>query len=228
MIRSLIVLTVLCFAAPALAEPAAGPAPVSQQDYISQVLDLNRVPPQQNPLYMMGNKVLAYRLLDRNRRALGKMQDITLGADGSLQSIQVHMIAPGFNEELSFDIKAYNATPESDAYVVSLSRDQVEQNLPDLLAGIETAAGESQPITVQSLVGARVQTDRGRQIATVQDVVIDDDRKVAVALLLTMLGGNQTVAVPYKTSRIERRGPKATVELSEAQAKVASSYGAKR
>lgn len=202
------------------------------QSYTAQILKLNQIPPAQNPQYSMGSKVSSFRLLDSNRRALGKINDITLGADGSMQSVQADVLSTGFDQELSFGVVAHNVTPESDAYSVTLTRDQVEENLPEFLAATESAAGEdgTAPVTVQSLIGARVQTGRGSQVAMVDDVVIDDQQKMAVALLLTLMGGtgHATIAVPYRDAKITRNGQKATVEISDEQAKIVSNYALKR
>lgn len=204
------------------------PAMAADADFTAQMLRLNQVDPARNPSYTLGSRATTYRLLDQNRRALGKISDITIGDGGALKSVQAEVIAPGFDDELTFDMAAYDVTPESDAYSVTLTRDQVQDNLSDFLAATESAAGEEGgPVTVQSLIGARVQTRSGSQVGLVDDVVIDDQRKVAVALLLTLMGGNgnrTTVAVPYGSAKIARSGQKANVELSDAQARIVGNY----
>lgn len=202
------------------------------QEFTSRVLSLNQISPLQNPQYKRGTKALSYRLIDQNRRGLGEITDITIGEDGKIRSIEADVMATGFRENLSFDVTAYNANAESDAYTVTLTRSQVQKNLPQFLAGIETAAGEKagQPITVKSLVGGRVQTNKGTQVAIVNDVLIDEKRKAAVALLLTLMGGTgrATIAVPYGDAKIERVGNKATIELSEEQARVLTNFAKKK
>lgn len=214
------------------APQAAVTAQPTVQEYTSRVLSLNQVSPHQNPQYKMGTKALSNRLIDQNRRGLGKVTDITIGEGGNLSSIQADVMATGFDQNLSFDVTAYNVSPESDAYSVTLTRDQVQKNIPEFLAGIETAAGDTvnQPITVKSLVGGRVQTNKGNQIAVVKDVMIDEQKKKAVALLLTLMGGTgrATIAVPYADARIDRVGSKATVELTEEQARVVSNFVKKK
>ena len=225
-------------AASAANEPGPGVQAVapaasdSIQAYTSQLLQLNQIAPAQNPLYTLGSRAISFRLLDQNRRALGKINDITIGANGVLESIQADVISTGFYQELNFGVIAHNVTPESDAYSVTLTRDQVEDNLPEFLAMTETAAGEEGggPITIQSLIGARVQSPKTGQIAIVDDVMIDDQQKMAVALLLTLVGGSgqTTIAVPYRSAKISRVGQKAAVELSDEQAKVVTNYAPKR
>jgi len=204
----------------------------SIQAYTSQLLQLNQINPAQNPLYTLGSRAISFRLLDQNRRALGKLSDITIGAGGALESVQAQIMSTGFDQELNFGVVAHNVTPESDAYSVTLTRDQVEDNLPGFLAATESAAGDDDngPITVQSLIGARVQNAKGSQIAIVDDVMIDDQQKMAVALLLTLMGGSgqTTIAVPYRSAKVARTGPKATVELTDEQARVVTNYAPKR
>ena len=75
-------------------------------DYTSRVLNLNKIKPSQNPQYTLGSRAISYRLLDQNRRGLGKVNDITIGENGTLESIEAEIIATGFNEVLTFDITA--------------------------------------------------------------------------------------------------------------------------
>lgn len=244
MLRTILLMTCLTML-PAIAEAqelqiepmktvttAPVPDTPSVQEYTSRVLALNQIDARQNPQFTLASKALSNRLLDQNRRALGKVQDISLNADGTLKAVEADVIATGFDQTLTFDVVAYNVTPETDAYSVTLTREQVENNIPEFLAGMDTASGEEggQPITVQSLIGARVQTDKGTQVGIVDDVAISDQRKAAVALILTLMGGGgrTTIAVPYKDARIDRLGNKATVEISEDQAKVVSSFARKR
>lgn len=216
--------------APVADAPAVPTATI--EEYTSRVLALNQISPKQNPQYRLGTKVLSHRLIDQNRRGLGDVTDITLGAGGNLKSIEADIIATGFDQNLSFDVIAYNVSPESDAYSVTLTRDQIENNIPEFMANIATAAGDTvnQPITVKSLIGGRVQTNKGDQVAVVNDVLIDEKRKTAVALLLTLMGGSgrTTIAVPYADARIERLGSKATIELSEEQARVVNNFAHKK
>lgn len=220
---------------PVIEAPAeVAPVTATQQDiqgYTSRLLVLNQISPKQNPQYKRGTKALSYRLIDQNRRGLGEITDITIGEGGKLLAIEADVMASGFDQSMSFDVTSYNVSPESDAYTVTLTRKQVQNNIPQFLAGIETAAGEraGQPITVKSLVGGRVQTDKGNQIALVNDVLIDEKKRAAVALILTLIGGGgrTTVAIPYADAKIDRVGSKATVELSEEQAQIVRNFAKK-
>lgn len=220
---------------PTKGAPLAGIAVSSAptiEEYTSRVLALNQISPKQNPQYQLGTKVLSRRLIDQNRRGLGDVTDIALGAGGALKSVEANVVATGFDQDLSFDVTAYNVNPESDAYSVTLTRDQIENNIPEFMANIATAAGDTvnQPITVKSLIGGRVQTNKGNQVAVVNDVLIDEKRKAAVALLLTLMGGSgrTTIAVPYADAKIERLGSKSTIELSEEQARVVNNFAHKK
>lgn len=242
---------ILALALPVLAVPAAhaaGQRPVGEgsavqnsaqtgpsstiEEFTSRVLTLNQIVPSQNPQYKLGSRALNQRLLDQNRRALGDVTDIILGENGRLGAIEAEVIATGFDQTLQFDVVAYNVTAESDAFSVTMTRDQVEDNLPDLMAAVETASGSgaAPPATVKSLIGARVQTSTGSQVAVVDDVLIQEQQKMASALLLTLMkgGSRATVAVPYADTRITRRGSKATVEVTGEQARILASYAKRR
>ena len=196
--------------------------------FTSAVLDLNKINPAQNPQYKLISRVTDSRLLDQNRRTLGKVTDVTFDQKGQMTSVQADVTATGFQQSLSFDVAAYNVISESDAFTVALTRDQVQDSLPSLLEQIDTAAGEGegQPITARSLIGANVRTAKGDTVGRVNNVLIDERRKVAVALLLTLASGSgqSTVAIPYEAPKIERHNVRASVELTEDQAKIASAY----
>ena len=196
--------------------------------FTSAVLELNKVNPAQNPQYRLVSRVTDFRLLDQNRRTLGKVTDVTFDQNGQMIAVEADVTATGFQQTLSFDVAAYNVTPESDAFTVALTRDQVQDSLPSLLGGIETAAGEGdgEPITAKSLIGASVKTTKGDTVGRVNNVLIDERRKVAVALLLTLASGSgqSTVAIPYQAPKIERHNVRASVEITEDQAKIATAY----
>lgn len=205
---------------------AAETPQVSDAAFTSAVLELNKTRPGQNPQYKMLSRMTDFRLLDKNRRTLGKVTDVTFNENGSMASVQADVTATGFSQSLSFDVEAYNVTAESDAFSVAMSRDQVQSSLPALLDQIATAAGDSQPVTARSLIGASVKTDKGATVGRVSNVLIDERRKVAVALLLTLVGGSgqSTVAIPYEAPKIERHNVRADIQLTESQAKIASTY----
>ncbi len=196
--------------------------------FTSAVLELNKVNPVQNPQYKLASRVTDSRLLDQNRRTLGKVTDVTFDQQGKMTSVQADVTATGFQQSLSFDVAAYNVAAESDILTVGLTRDQVQNSLPALLGQIDTAAGEGegQPITARSLIGASVKTPKGDTIGRVDNVLIDERRKIAVALLLTLASGSgqSTVAIPYQAPKIERHNVRASVEVTEDQAKIASAY----
>lgn len=237
MIRLILLICVFMLPGHAIAAedvPVEKPAPgeANLANFTSDVLNLNKINPYQNPQFTLGSRAVSYRLLDQNRHGLGEVRDIIIGESGALEAIQAEVIATGFNEVLDFDVTAYNVTPESNAYTVTLTRNQLEKNLSQFLAETKTAAGgeSGQPITVQSLIGARVQTDKGAQVGLVDDVLIRDQQKVAIALLITLMGhtGKTTVAIPYKAAKIDRAGQKATVELSEDEAKIVNNFAKTR
>ncbi len=207
---------------------AQKPAQTNDPVFTSSVLDLNKTNPVQNPQYKVISRLTDFRLLDKNRRALGKITDVTFDATGKMTSVQADVTATGFSQSLSFDVTAYNVTVDSDSFNVALTRDQVQESIPALLSDIATAAGEGdgQPITARSLIGAPVKTAKGDMVGRVNNVLIDERRKVAVALLLTLVGGSgqSTVAIPYAAPKIERHNVRASVEITEDQAKIASTY----
>ncbi len=207
---------------------AADTAQGKDPAFTSAVLELNKTDPAQNPQYKLISRVTDFRLLDQNRRTLGKVTDVTFDQKGQMTSVQADVTATGFPQALSFDVAAYNIVAESDAFSVALTRDQVQESIPSLLSDIATAAGEGdgQPITASSLIGASVKTNKGDTVGRVDNVLIDERRKVAVALLLTLVGsgGQTTVAIPYEAPKIERHNVRASVEITEDQAKIASVY----
>lgn len=212
--------------------PGLGAEAVSDAEFTSGVLDLNQSPPEQDPRYGLATRLTTLRLLDQNRRSLGRVNNLLLGKDGNIVSIDAEVSATGFDESLNFAAVPYNLGVESDAFTVALTREQVQDNLPELLQAIETAAGEGadQPVSVKALLGARVATPAGKGVGRIKDILFDTQKKIAVALLVTLSGGSgqAIVAIPYKAVKIGVNDARSVVELTEAQAKIAAAYARRK
>ena len=195
--------------------------------YKAAMLDLNRSPVTQNPVFSVGKEVLNRRILDKNQRAIGKITDIVLLSDGSFQTLEANINTGGFREDVSFDMKSYIIDPTTSSFTVAMDKSQINNNMATLLSGIETTAGEdAAPITLNRLRGANIFDSQGYIIAKVEDALIRDNINKVEGLLIKVSSGKNrgtTIAVPYEASDIIQKGSRVDLVVTQDQAQVITS-----
>lgn len=199
--------------------------------YTSVLLELNRVRPDQNPALITGKKQLNARIIDKNQRTIGKVEDIVVAPNGKFETIMTRIDISGFRERVGFDVTSYIVAPTPGTFTVSLDKTQLKQNLPQLMASLNTASGESGPFTISSLQNGSLYKQDGNPIAKVKDVLIDNKSLQIVSLLVTMSSGTNrggTIAVPYEAASAKLEGSRAVLTVTDAQAQIMSSMATKR
>lgn len=214
-LTSFLIFVVLGFA------PLASAQDIGIDVYKAALLDLNRSPITQNPTFSTGRDVLSRRLLDKNQKTIGKIEDIILSPDGRFQTIEANINTGGFRENVSFDVQSYVVDPTISSFTVAMDKAQINDNMPQFLAGIETAAGEEAPLTLNQLRGANILDPKKNSIAKVQDALVRDNANQVEALLIKVsLGKNRgtTMAIPYEAAEVISNGPRVDLVLVEEQA----------
>ncbi len=204
-----------------LVSPAFAAEPPQKENYTATLLALNRTRPAQNPNFAMGKEILNRRLIDKNQRTLGKVEDIILNSDGKFASITTTVDTSGFRQEIGFDVASYIVDPTRDTFMVNMDKAQIKASLPKLLAEIETSAGDSAPITIDSLRKGEVRRADRSIVAQISDVMVNDRTKQVEALLVVIANGahrGSTIAIPYEAWSLKREGDKAIVTVGNAEA----------
>ncbi len=204
---------------------------MSQQAYTAALLELNRTKASQNPAFTLGKDVMDRRILDKNQRTMGRVEDIILAPNGEFQTIVAKIDTSGFRETVSFDVASYIVNPMPGSFTVAMDKNQIKQNMPALMAQIETAAGEDAPLTVNTLRNGSVSKEDGTPVAKVQDVMVDNKSNQILALLVTILAGSNrgaSIAIPYEASSASVEQGRANLTVTDEQAKIITSMATRR
>jgi len=188
-------------------------APLSVQaqsiEFTRAVQDLrkmNRVPPQQNPQYQSSEKVMKGHVMDRTKKTVGEIHDILLRPSGAIDSLHVEFDRLRLSTQVYVDYSDMGMRPTSSGYITSFEDDQIEAVFPELLANIQTAAGNEDILSTKKLIGRKVQSKDGRNLGQVEDILFDAEGGRADALFVKMNFGRLTgkgIAIPFGVARYE-------------------------
>ena len=193
---------------------------VTPEAYKAALLELNRNPVTQNPDYSLGRQVVKRRLLDKNNRAIGKINDIILMPNGKFKSIEANITTAGFREDVGFNVESYVTDPTDSSFTIAMDKTQINQNMAQLMADIETSSGPDAPLTLNSLRGANIVDPKGMAIAKIEDAVVIDKQGLVQALLVRMSAGKNrgsVMAIPYEAAEVRRSGARTDFVLREDQ-----------
>lgn len=203
--------------------------PVINEEYTATMLDLNKTKASQRR-FAQGTDILKRRLLDKNNTTIGKVTDVLIGPDATLQTIQAE-VDTGFREEMSFNVKSFITNPTPDTYTIGLDKKQIKQNQDELLAQVETAAGEDAPVSLHGLIGSNIEKEDRAIIGKVTDALIDDKTGIVSALVVTVQIGNNrgaSIAIPYDPTTVSVEGGKPQVVVTNQQAQIIASLPTRR
>ncbi len=191
-------LSFICLAVTSL---AATPALLA--DYNSQsekISDMNRNNPLQSPQLDKSADILGRRMLDRKNKVVGSIQDIVLNENGNIAYLNVKFDRMQLSRPVFVNYSRFNVSTVSNGYAMTMNDDEIEALYPELLADIETAAGEDDTYSLRKLQGMKVSTLAGRDIGTIEDVLFGANGKRAEAIYVKMSSGNlrgKGVAIPF-------------------------------
>ncbi len=195
---------VLVFLAVAIAIPAqADSAPAALQSFTARMVDINTLPPMQNPRFSKASDFTGRRITDKTNRVIGSTTDLLANPNGAVETIVATLDQVGIGAQtLYFDTNTLPVTAKADSYALPLHREDIRRNLPNLLAGIGTAAGDGGAFSVSKLSGASLSGPGGQRIGTVVTALFNEGARQIVALAVRDVPGSngRVIAVPYDPS----------------------------
>lgn len=200
----------------------AAPSNAQGLDPFLQTLnDFNDIKPKQNPNWERARETMKSRILDNKNKVVGELNDIILTPQGAINSLNVEMNRLQMGDvSLNYANLDIDASPRS--YQLGYDDGQIEDFLPELLANIETAAGNTaDSISVDALIGSNVSDTNGRRIAKVEDVLFSESGDRAEALLIRVNFRSvrgESVALPFSSAEYIPSGSRFDVKLSKRQA----------
>lgn len=205
------------FMAEAADEAAAETSAATEESAVStekkasfkeQISSLNRLKPLQNPQNQRAAEVLSYRIIDRENKIIGQVEDIVLNKDGAVDQLVVDLDRLRVKEPVSLGYQEFNFKKSSNGYQLSMSKDEIMAQSDQLLAKIETAAGEDvSGIHLKEVLGKPVLNDRNRKIGDISEVLFDTEGKQVQAFLLKVKyrSAKNDIAVPFSAIVFDRK-----------------------
>jgi sporulation protein YlmC with PRC-barrel domain len=206
----------------ALAQTAARPEFTRALEIINQS---NAANPATSPRHERSREVLTDRVLDSKNHVIGQVRDITLSPSGNIAQISTELKGSNI---LALDYEQMDVEPVGNGYKLQYAQEQITDMVPELLAGMATAAGAEDIFSLRNLIGAPVKSDDGRTLGQVSDVVFDDLGGRAEFLYVQMGYQNvkrRALAVPFNMATYKAGfGSHIDVSVDDALADAMISY----
>ncbi len=222
-------IAVFAFFAMLIGAPVAVQAQSADGQFLESLSEINRIDPVQRKGYESAAQTLDKRVLDNKNKVVGEVNDVVLGDNGEIESLYVDFDRLHLDSPVYISYRQMNINSVSNGYAMAFNDKQIQDIYPELLAGIETAAGEDAGnVSVRNVIGATVKTKDGRKIAEVEDVMFSTGGGRAevlyLALAYSVMRGKK-LGVPY--SSMEYRptpGGKAEIIATNEQADAIAAF----
>lgn len=190
--------------------------------FTDSLMEMNRIHPLQRPDYDRLEEILKRRILDNKNKVVGEITGMRLTENGNIAYLSVDFNRLRLGPAVSLNYHDMRIQPVSRGYALRINDNQIEGLYPELLASVETAAGQdSDTLNLKSLIETSVVSEDGRTLGTIRDVLFSGGGDRAEALYLGMtyktLRG-QGIAVPFRTGKFEQRNNRRVLTVSNDQA----------
>lgn len=216
-------LTVL--ALPALAAPEFSSNLLTVREY-------NTIQPLQNPDYERGEKILSRRVIDSKNKVVGKVDDVILAGNGSIESLKVDFDRLRLSTPVYINYRTLRINSVTRGYQLSFNDAEIAEIYPGLLADIATAAGgEGEDLSLSKLAGTQVAAADGRKIGKIGDVLFASSGNRADALYVDMSFGalrDKGVAIPFRSGTYSDDGLKTTLVIPDDLAEAMISFASQK
>lgn len=223
---STLALLVLSFAAPVM---AAGEKGREYRFFLEQISEINRFQVTQRPEHERGTVLLDRTIEDSTNRVVGEIDDIVLSPNGSITALSTKFDRLRLNAPVFVNYREFRVQPVSSGYRMStMTDDRIEELYPELLASIETAAGDADSdFGVKSLIGSTIESTDGRRLGKVEDVLFRSLGSRADLLYVSMSYGTlrgRELAVPFEVVEYKTAGGRTVAIVDEDQADAMIDY----
>ena len=196
---------------------------------LQAIAQLNQIPPLQDPDLETGKDILSSKIIDSSSRVIGEVKKVVLQDDGSIALMEVEFDRLRVRGKVPVDYRSLGLRRASNGYKTAFEAAQIEDMIPQMLAGIATAAGgDQESYDLESLKNTMVVDDKGKRIGKIDQVLFGTRGAQAQAFLVKLFVrsvGEDTVAIPLQFTDVEvKRGKAAQVVVSKAQARAMYDY----
>ncbi len=186
--------------------PAQAQNNIDPVKFQKTINELNRLKPLQNPRYKLSKKILYSHIVDRKNKTIGKLEDILITENGDISSLFVSFDRMHLRNSVYLNYQNLDIIGTGSGYKLDIDKKEVANIYPNLLANIETAAGQSNIVSLSSLLGKNVYNAKNERIAKIQDILFDQYGEKIKAIYLNVgykNTRNKGVSIPYTALNIE-------------------------
>lgn len=196
--------------------------------FLKALGEVNRIDPKQNPEYETSENILKRKMVDNTNKVVGEVQDVILNGNGAVSALAVDFDRIHLSNEVYLNYRDMDIEPAGKGYELGFRADQIKEMYPDLLANIESAAGDdADNFSLKKMIGAPVRRPDGTNLGTIENVMFGSEGSWAEALYISLSGGNlrgRTIAIPYGLVEFRNRGDRPEVVVSKEQGDAIVNY----
>lgn len=212
--------------------PMAASADMGMAAFQEHLNTLNRIKPLQSPKFEKSGDILKGNVIDRQNRAIGQVDDVLiLSSGGAVSSVQVTFDRLRLDQSVYLNFDEMKMKTASNGYQLDMKGEDVTALYPELLANIQTAAGDSTEIlSLKNVIGKPVVTPEGRTIGAIQDVLFGNKGAQVQAIYVGIDSGttrNVGVAIPMDALSFEEHHGRMKAILPRDQAEFLVEYAKK-
>lgn len=166
----------------------------------SDLRDLNRIKPLQNPRHELASDVIGASLVDSENKVIGEVGDVLVDSDGVVKSIFTDLDRLHLGAGVYLDYRDLSVKNVSSGYKIGMNSQDVENTYPELLANIESASGGQNVGSVQSLMKMDVYSQDGVHLGRISEVLFDQSKtylRGVYALISHKVIRNEGIAIPF-------------------------------
>ncbi len=174
----------------------------------SELSDLNRLKPLQNPRHELAHEILDGKLIDRENKVIGGVGDILVSAEGDVLTLYSDLDRLRLGSGVFLNYADMDMVHVSNGYKVGMSSDELTTAFPELLANIETAAGDGGAISVKNILGLGVYGEQGVKLGQIGEILFDQAKSHIRGIYLSVsykTVRNHGVAIPFNSLKFEQK-----------------------
>ncbi len=181
-----------------------------------ELATLNRIKPLQNPRYESAQDVLGGRVLDSTNKVVGELHDVLIGREGGIASLLVSFDRLRLGTDVYLNYVSLGIQNVTNGYRLGFNDDEINEIYPELLANIESAAGDDDMYSLKDILNKPVKTDDNRTIGSVETVFFDKEEDFVRSVYLHIKYQNireHGVAIPLSALDIKNTNGRLSVTI---------------
>ena len=170
--------------------------------FYETLAQMNRIDPLQNTRIRQATQIQNSNIQDKQNKVIGHVRDIILAQDGDIHSISIEFNSQQLPTEVYFSYDSKDIVSYSDGYGLNMSEERIQSIYPELLANIETAAGDASMDrhSMNTLIGAQIKKENGEKLAKVENIMFNKEGTKARGLFISMTRQGmrgKTLSIPF-------------------------------